>query len=193
MDERQIGQNIRSLRLQAGLTATALAEGAELTKGAVSKIESGQISSPISTLVRIAAVLNVPLAQLFIEPEADPAYVLTRAGEGQIITRDGTKFGYSYEALALHRRQKGIEPFVLTIQPGDPAGHFQHGGEEFIYMLEGRMKFTIGDQALELGPGDSLYFDPLQSHGTEVLGKKPARFLCVFVAAERVVAAAGSR
>lgn len=181
MDERVLGANIRAMRERAGLTVTALAQRAELTKGGLSKIETGRASPPISTLMRIADALGVPLASFFEEPETDPPFVLTRKGQGRIITRDGTRFGYSYEALALEMRHKRIEPFLLTIRPGDPPGSFRHGGQEFIYMLAGRLQFTVGSHTMVLRPGDSLYFDPTLPHSTRVMGKRSARFLCVFV------------
>ena len=90
-------------------------------------------------------------------------------------------FGYSYEALALDMKQKAAEPFLLTIQPGDPQGEFHHAGQEFIYMLSGQMEFTVGEENIRLGPGDSLYFDSSISHGTHIIGKRPATFLCLFL------------
>jgi transcriptional regulator with XRE-family HTH domain len=181
MDERTIGSTIRQLRTAAGLTLTALAKKAELTKSTLSKIENGQVSSPIATLMRLADALGVPLAEFFAEPQADPVYILTRKGKGRIISKDGSRFGYAYEGLALDMRHKSAEPFVLTIRPEDGVGEFKHGGEEFIYMLSGRLRFTLGKEEITLGPGDSIYFDPRQVHTTKALGKSPARFICVFV------------
>lgn len=181
MDEQAIGANIRRLREDAGLTLTALAERSELTKSTLSKIETGQTSSPVGTLLRIAGALSLPLAEFFVEPTTDPPYVLTRKGKGRTISRDGSKFGYSYEALALGVRHKLVEPFLLTIRPGDPKGEFQHAGQEFIHMLRGRLEMTLGGDKLTLGPGDSLYFDSSLVHTTRVLGKTPARFVCVFI------------
>lgn len=181
MDEAVVGSNIRSVREGVGLTLTAAAQRAQLTKSTLSKIEKGQVSAPISTLIRIAEALAVELASFFVNPDAQPAYVLTRKGQGRIISRDGSRFGYSYEALAVDMARKRAEPFVLTIRPGDPVGKFQHGGEEFIHVLSGRLAFTVGDEQLALGPGDSLYFDPTQVHTTRVVGKRPAKFLCVFI------------
>jgi quercetin dioxygenase-like cupin family protein len=77
--------------------------------------------------------------------------------------------------------RKLAEPFVLTIQPDDPPGEFRHGGDEFLYMIQGRMDVTIGDEAYRVSPGDSIYFDPQLSHSFKVLGKKPAKFLCLFI------------
>jgi transcriptional regulator with XRE-family HTH domain len=181
MDELLIGTRIRMLRERTGLSLTAAAAKSGVTKGTLSKIETGRVSSPISTFLRIAQALDVPVAEFFAESSRAPAFVLTRKNEGRIIARDGSKFGYSYEALALEMRGKTAEPFLLTIRPEDPAGAFSHGGQEFIYMLSGSMELTIGGEPLVLRPGDSLYFDPSRVHRTRAMGKKPAKFLCVFV------------
>lgn len=181
MDERSIGQNIRRLREAAGLTLTHAAEAAELAKGTLSKIENGQISSPISTLMRIADALGVRLAEFFIDPSERPSYVLTRKGTGPVIAQNGSQFGYAYQSLAMDMPDKLAEPFLLTINPGDPASEFRHEGQEFIYMLAGRLRFTVGDEVLDLRQGDALYFDPTRVHKTEVVGAKPAKFLCIFI------------
>ena len=181
MNEKTIGANIRHQREATGLSLTELARQANLTKGALSKIETGKGSPAISTVLRIAEALGTTLADLFAESECSAPYVLTRSGEGQIITRDGSRFGYSYESLGLDMKHKAMEPFLLTIRPGDPQGVFHHGGQEFIYMLSGQMEITVGEQKLRLRRGDALYFDPSHTHGTRILGKRPARFLCCFV------------
>lgn len=181
MDEKTIASNIRAIREQAGLTVTAAAERANLTKGTLSKIEKAQVSPPISTLVRIAGALNVELASFFTQPDQRPAAIFTRHNQGRIITRDGSRFGYAYEALALDMPGKSAEPFVLTIALGDPAGHFQHQGQEFIYMLAGSLEFTVGDECFTLRKGDSLYFDATTPHATSVISKQPARFICIFI------------
>lgn len=180
MDERSIGASIRRLRQERGQTLTALAKAAALTKSTLSKIETGQVSAPISTFLRIADALGVPLAQFFSEPDKAPPFVLTRKGEGKIITRDGSKFGYAYEALALEMRHKRVEPFLLTVRPGE-KGVFRHGGQEFIYMLSGKLQFSVGEHRMTLAPGDSLYFNPQFEHTGHVIGAVPAKFLAIFV------------
>lgn len=181
MDEVAIGANIRRVRERIGKTVTALAPEASITKATLSKIETGKVSSPISTLMRVADALSVPLSEFFIEAEGEPPYLFTPRGEGQLIERDGSSFGYSYEALAMGLAGKRGEPFLLTIQPGDPAGEFRHGGQEFIHVLSGRMAFTVAGDRTVMRKGDSLYFDATRTHRTEVLGKSPARFICMFL------------
>ncbi|MFH1024192.1 MAG: XRE family transcriptional regulator [Planctomycetota bacterium] len=181
MDEQAVGANIRKIRVRAGRTLTGLARAAGMTKSALSKIETGRISPSIATLLRVADALGVRLTQFLAEPETVSSCAFTRKGQGRMLTRDGSRFGYSYQALALDMPDKRGEPFLLTIRPGDPVGKFHHGGQEFVYMLSGTLAFTVGRACFTLKPGDSLYFDPNQVHTTKVVGRAPARFLCVFL------------
>ena len=181
MDEQNVGNNIRKLRTQAGFTLTSIAKKADLTKSTLSKIETGQTSPPISTLIRIARAMNVPIVDFFADKDKQPTYVLTRKGQGQIVIQNGSQFGYSYEALALKKQHKYVEPFLLTINPDDPPGQFHHNGQEFIYMLSGSIDFTIGDNQFRLKTGDSLFFDSSCPHKTKIVGKKAAKFLCIFI------------
>ena len=143
-------------------------------------MSAGKTSPPISTLIRIANAINVKIVDFFVAKE-EPIYILIRKGKGQIITQSGSQFGYSYEGLALEKRDKNVEPFLLTINPNDPEGKFHHSGQEFIYMLSGCMDFTVNKDCLRLKAGDSLYFDSSYPHKTQVVGKRPAKFLCVFI------------
>jgi transcriptional regulator with XRE-family HTH domain len=181
MEQQKIAGRIRKLRRKAGLTLTAAAEKVDLNKATLSKIETGHISPPIATLLRIAKVLGVSITDFFVDDDPQPAYVLTRKNQGSLISQEGSKFGYNYEALALEKLGKSAEPFLLTISPTDPPGEFHHLGQEFIYILSGQMEFTIGEERLVLKPGDSLYFDSNHVHKTKILGKRPAKFICVFI------------
>ncbi len=181
MNEKIIGNNIRNWRLKKGLTLTETAKAANLTKSALSKIETGRISPPISTVLRIGQALSVSLAEFFAEPGRAPNYVLTRKGQGKPLVRDGSEFGYSYEALALDMPGKLAEPFMMTIKPSDQTATFQHGGDEFMFILSGKMEFTVAGEMLTLGPGDSLYFNPRHPHSARALGKEEVRYLAMFV------------
>ena len=180
MDELSIGKNIRTLRENKGLSLTETAARAGLSKSALSKIETAQISSPIATLLAIAGALDVHLSRFFLEPDQKPAYVVTRQGQAPVISRGGSQYGDSYQALATDMPDKLAEPFLLTVRPGDKRGVFKHKGQEFIYMLSGRMRMRLGDAEVTLNVGDALYFDPTKEHSCEALDRKAARFLCFF-------------
>lgn len=181
MNEQVIANRIRKIRQESGLTLTAAAEKADLTKSALSKIETAGISPPISTLIRIAKALEVPLVEFFVDEEDEPVCVFTPASSGQITDHKGSRFGYRYEALAMSKRNKYVEPFILTIEPGDPPGDFFHKGQEFLYMLDGVMDFTVGESTYRMKAGDSIYFDSAVKHKTQLVGNKAVKFIAVFI------------
>lgn len=181
VDEQTIGKNIRALREGKGLSLTEAAARAGLSKSALSKVETAQISSPISTLLAIAGALDVHLSRFFQEATQKPTHVVTRKGKAPVISRGGSQYGYAYQALALAMPDKLMEPFLLTVRPGDKRGVFKHKGQEFIYMLSGRMRMRLGGEAVVLEPGDALYFDPTLEHSCEALDRKAAQFLCCFL------------
>ena len=113
---------------------------------------------PISTLLRIAEALGVPLVDFFADQAPPPRYVFTPKNARQIVSHQGSKFGYCYEALALDKPDKYVEPFLLTIKPDDPPGQFHHKGQEFLFMLSGAMDFTIDQDVLRMKPGRRSLF-----------------------------------
>lgn len=185
MDERQIGQNIRALRMERGLSLTAAARRAGLSKATLSKIETARVSSPVSTLLAVAEALDVPLSSFFVETRETPSRVVTRRGRAPLISRGGSQYGYAYRALAPGLPEKAADPFLLTVRPGDKPTVFRHGGQEFIYMLAGRLRLRLGLEEIVLEEGDSIYFDPRLDHTVEALDRKVARFLCLFIREEK--------
>lgn len=181
MNERIIGETIRAIREQKGLSLTAAAKAAGITKGALSKIETAQVSAPISTLLEIAKALGVHLSRFFPESVEKPKYALVRKGEAPLISRGGSEYGYDYQALALAMPDKQADPFILTMRPGDKKGEFRHGGEEFIYILSGQMAMILDNEEFVLNEGDSLYFDPSRKHTCTAYGDKPVQMICVFI------------
>ncbi len=181
VNERMIGENIRAIRTAAKASLEDVAKRGGITKSTLSKIETGQISSPIGTLLSIAEALGVKLADFLHEPITPPHFVLTPKGKGSVIVRNGSHLGYSYEALAVNYPDKPVEPFILTVSPGDKEGHFFHPGQEFIYMISGEIEFSLGLEKIPLSEGDSLYFDPSLKHSIKLVSKSAARFLCIFI------------
>ncbi|MEU5908917.1 helix-turn-helix transcriptional regulator, partial [Micromonospora sp. NPDC047467] len=61
---RAIGDRIRAVRLEANLTQERLAERADMDRQSLNRIEQGHASPKVDTLIRIAAALDTPLADL---------------------------------------------------------------------------------------------------------------------------------
>lgn len=187
--ELAIGSRLRKLRKTKGLTLDVLAAEIGLTKGYLSKVETGQKVPPIATLARVARALETDVATLLQGGKGAEKAVATgvsvmRADERHQVVRGGTAFGYDYQALAHHIDAKHMEPFIFTF----PAQilrevFFEHEGEELIFVLSGTVEFQIGDETYELSPGDCIYFDSTIPHrGRGVKGD--AKALVVICPAE---------
>jgi len=165
LHEDQIGPRIRKLRLDRGLTQQQLATDARMTKSYLSKIENSDSAPPVSTLINLAQALGVTMDVLFSEQDAESVYTLVRKAHRQTMARVGTRFGYSYEPLAPKFPGRRMEPFILTNPPDMKTSKtFQHRGQEFVFVLEGRLRFKMGTEEIMMEQGDAMYFDSSIAH-----------------------------
>jgi quercetin dioxygenase-like cupin family protein len=87
---------------------------------------------------------------------------------------------YKYQALASGFAGRKADPFIVTVEPSTKNMHLNsHNGQEFNFVLEGRLLLSVGGHELALNEGDSLYFDATQQHGMKALDGKPVKFLAV--------------
>jgi transcriptional regulator with XRE-family HTH domain len=165
--EQVIGARVGELRAKQGITLDQLAASTGFSKGYLSKIENSHKVPPIGTLSRIAAALSTDITSLLNAPTGAPdkAFSVVRAHERRSVVRGGTAFGYDYVGLADNRREKRMEPFLFTFPSQiDKYVFFEHEGEEFMFVLSGRVEWQCGGEKLVLEPGDSVYFDARLPH-----------------------------
>lgn len=188
MNEELIAKNVKALRKRNKMTLQELADLTGLTKGYLSKIERSKKAPPYSTLNRIAQALGIDVRFLLNEnsPAAqDPHISFTKKGEGANIENVGTLYGYTYEALASGKVGKNMQPYIL--EPAfDEKAVFQHEGEEFLYVLEGKHEFVYDGRKYIMEEGDSVYFDSAVPHTGRSLGKKRAKLLAVMFSYKRL-------
>ena len=181
--EEQIGLRIRALRTLRAVTLEQLAAEVKLTKGQLSKIENGKVSSPVSTLTRIAAALGVSPGHFFQADSGQPRAVLVPKSARKTIVGRGSKLGHSYESLAFGLPfEKDFEPYLMRIDEKqlDPAQNiFKHPGHELLFMIKGEMDYRHAGQVYHLKAGDSLFFDGNVEHGPVRVFNPPVEFVCV--------------
>jgi transcriptional regulator with XRE-family HTH domain len=181
--EAAIGYEVRRLRNRLGITIVDLASAANLSSGMLSKIENGAISASLTTLQQLSRALNVPLTALFKGLETTKAAVHVPSDSGLEIERRGTRAGHQYRLLGhldASTTDTMVEPYLITLTAeSDTFKTFQHEGLEFIYMLEGEVRYRHGDRLFTLKPGDSLFFDADAPHGPEALIGLPAKYLAI--------------
>ena len=182
--DRFLGNTIRDLRHRDHLTIADVAAQAGISRGMLSKIENGQVSTSLETLEKIAGALGVSLAHLFRHYNIPPGSAQqVKRGEGMEVVRRGTRRGHTYHLLAYDQGpRKVFEPFLITMDDASEVfPTFEHPGSEFIYMLEGRIEYRHGTQTYLLEPGDALSFRGDIPHGPEKLIELPIKFLSVIV------------
>ncbi|HKO69159.1 MAG TPA: XRE family transcriptional regulator [Burkholderiaceae bacterium] len=162
-----------ALRARKRVTLERLAEVTGFTKGYLSKIENSKKVPPIASLARIATALDADIAYFFQtrDGSARSSTSVVHRKDRQRVVRGGTAFGYDYVTLAHNRRNKRMEPFLFSF-PRRIAGHvhFKHDGEEFLFILTGRVEFEVNGETYILEEGDSLYFDASLPHRGRALG-----------------------
>lgn len=177
-----IGHQIRSLRNRRGLTLQDLADLTGLSKPNLSQIENNLVTPPIATLLKIATALGVSIGHFFQANNQDSSMVVTRKADRYGVAKGPhiSHIGYQYEPLAYPKVDKSMEPFVVNMEEreADAIVYNNHRGEEFLYVLSGRLEFRSGDNVVVLEEGDSLYFDSIVPHGYRGLGG-PAKTLVV--------------
>ena len=181
--EAAIGRQVRQFRQQLDMTVVEVAKLAGLSPGMLSKIENGMTSPSLATLSALAQALGVPVTSLFRKYEEQRDATFVKAGQGLHIERRGTRAGHVYQLLGhtVHRAVS-VEPYLITLtEESEVFPLFQHGGAEFIYVLEGEVVYRHAGSTYHLAPGDSLFFDSDAPHGPEELLKLPIRFLSVIV------------
>ncbi len=160
-----LGKNIKIIRTQQKRTLQEIAEACGFTKSLLSKIENGVVIPPVATLSKIAEALGVKISTLVEEGQnVATIYIPSNAiaKENQVKTEKG----YSFFPFASEYVNKKMQPFLFQGKKGEVIEHnLSHEGEEFIYMLEGEMKFKVGVVEYILKPGDSLYFNSVEGHG----------------------------
>ena len=186
--DHQIGGRLAQLRSQKRITLERLASVTGFTKGYLSKIENSRKVPPIGTLARIAGALDVDIAYFFsTHHSGNGARVsIVHAKDRQPVVRGGTAFGYDYVSLAHDRRDKRMEPFLFSFPRSiNGHAHFEHAGEEFLFMVHGKVEFEIDGKKHILAEGDSLYFDASLPHRGRAIGGQAKAIVVTYAPSKR--------
>jgi mannose-6-phosphate isomerase-like protein (cupin superfamily) len=177
---REIAERVRVLREIENISAGALSQELGFDPAEYTAWESGEKDFPVGALVEIAARFKIDLSELVSGAASKlKTFCVTRAGQAPEVSRRPM---YGYWNLAYHFHRKKAEPFIVEANSeteSKPISLNTHPGQEFNYVLEGRLLVSIGGHETELGPGDCVYYDSSEPHGMKALGGKPARFLAI--------------
>ena len=174
----RVGARLRKLREERGWRLEDLSRRTDLSKAYLSRLESGERQPSLGALFGVAKAYGVPFSSLFEpEPEAENL-VVVRAAKGE----EQRGNGLSYTRLSEGGWAFNLQPLRVVV-PAKREGEaiYQHEGEQWLYVLAGRLRFRIEGEEDEvvLGPGDAAHFDADRPHSFEALDGRDAEVIVV--------------
>ena len=176
-----LGRRLRAERLGQGMGLREMARRVGISASALSQIETGKAQPSVSKLFDIVNLLGVSVDSLRSAP---PPGAVARGQEGFFsLQRAGQHETLELESGVVWSRltagsYPGVEYLRVTYQPGacsSSEGSFmRHAGQEFGYLLAGRLQVDVGFDSYRLGPGDSISFPATTPHRLRNDGPGPA-------------------
>lgn len=170
------GARLRELRLRRGWPLQELAARSGLSKAFLSRLESGDRQASIAAVLTLSRIFDVSLASLFESPLATEPCVIVRAADALEKTINGLK----YIPLSNAGRFFNLQPLRIKVSPSRRGNeHYHHDGEEWIYVLSGRLTLSLAGKTYDLGPGDAAHFESRLPHRLTAPGPDDAQVLLV--------------
>jgi transcriptional regulator with XRE-family HTH domain len=182
--EIKVGEKIKQIRENKGLSLKNVAERSGFSSALLSQIENHLVSPPLGTLIKLSKALDVEIGRFFWDESKAPFTIVRkdeRKSVSRVASKEGIKYGYSYESLAFDKKGRHMEPFLVTLEPAtiEDRNALSHEGEEFIFVLEGDMEVTLDKYTDVLHPGDCIYYDSTIPHRVQCCGGKETKILAV--------------
>lgn len=174
---KQIAARVRELREILGIPADTVAAHIGVTTDEYKAYEEASDDIPVGKLYLIASELGVDPTELLAGDAPKMVdYTVVRNGHGLDVDRYA---GYRFSSLASNFVGREMEPMIVTLEPDDAAPEkVVHEGQEFNFVLQGKVCVAVGAREFLLEEGDSIYFNPSLPHSQRAVGIR-SRFLTV--------------
>ena len=178
---KEIAPRLIGLREGIGWTVKEMADLLNMPEEKVASYESGTVEIPVGYMLDVSRLCRVDLTTLISGREPHlKSYSLVRKDEGFSVDR---RKDYDYKSLGYKFAGREMEPFLITVpaKPSEEMTETSHRGQEFIYVLEGRLEVRMGGEPIIVETGDSLYFNSETPHALRGLDGKEVKFLDVIL------------
>jgi transcriptional regulator with XRE-family HTH domain len=176
-----IGEQIRRLRSDRGLSMRAFAAQTGFSPSFISQIENGQVSPSMGSMQKIAETLGVSLGEFFAAAETRDELIV-RADDRRRM--DSTWTDAHIEALGSMSRNRRLEPVLVVFGPGGKSGNHPHApsGEEFALIVKGKLTLTLADEENEMAAGDAV---SLPAHAPRLWENRTAQVAEILIVSSR--------
>jgi transcriptional regulator with XRE-family HTH domain len=183
---RLIGQRLRRVREEQGLSLRSLAGKIGVTASLLSQIETGQVNPSVDTLFGLTEGLGVPMCYFFEDEEHVSRQGQVRQQSSSLIVHSASRqqlqlaWGVSWESL-LPVEEEDLEFMKIVYPPGAVSADIaqRHGGRDYFLVLSGVLTLLLGFSEYQLGPGDSVAFDGTLPHQLRNEGTEPVEAVVV--------------
>ncbi len=160
IDIAAIGDRIRTIREEKGLSFEKMANLTGFDVELLKKIEKNEIQPQLGALVKLSKALDSAFSRL-VSGVGNRLYSITRRGERKLVSRSTSQKGkklYTYQSLAPEVQGRRMESLIVELEENPEQEMSVHDGEEFIYVLDHAVVVKIDQDQFELEPGDSVYY-----------------------------------
>ncbi len=174
-DGTSLAARLRGLRAIAGLSLRAVAARTGLSPSFISAVERGTSGASLAALKRLTAAYGVTVAALAREPAFET---------GRVVRHDARpvlEAGHGVRIEDLASPASGLQSQLFVLAPGATSdGAYAHPGEEFMYVLGGRITVWIDEaERHDLAAGDAISFPSSLLHRFAVQGPDESRVLWI--------------
>jgi transcriptional regulator with XRE-family HTH domain len=152
-DDLRIAALIRSYRLRRNLTLAQVSELSGVSVAHLSRLENGGRTPTVRLLMQLARALGVSLGALVGESPAQNTVYVSRGAEGNTIAAGDT----SLRSLS-DPELRWLQAVELSLVPGRRGEPAAHGGEEWVYVLDGAVEVDVNGITSSLAAGDAVHF-----------------------------------
>ena len=183
----EVALRIKEMREISGITQAEMAEKTEVSFDDYKKYEAAEQDLPFSFIHKCSLVFGLGIADLLGGSSAKlSSYTITRKGKGQATAKED---GIEIQNLAPMFRKKIAEPYWVKYEfnpelQDKPIHLATHSGQEFDFVMSGRLKVQIGDNIEYLSEGDSIYYNSSTPHGMIAVDGQDCLFVAVVLPGE---------
>ena len=184
---QEVAIRIREMRDICGFTVEEMAQKTEVSVEEYNAYEAGKLDFPFSFIHKCALAFDIGITDLLEGRSAHlSSYTVTRKGEGQETAKEA---GISIMSVAPLFRQKIAEPYRVRYEydpalQNKPIHLTKHDGQEFDFVLEGKLKVQVGSNVEYLEAGDCIYYNSSTPHGMIAVDGQDCVFMAVVLPGE---------
>ena len=168
-----IGKKIKKARTSKKFSLDHVANETGFSTAYLKEVESGQSIPPVGALLQIARALEIESGALLRESESKL--------ESRIKAQTKRTENYAYTTWTPGAENKHLKAFRVTIeaQQDHKGVGYDHEGEEFVYVLAGKVEVAVGEHVNTLKQGDSLHFNSGIQHKMRSVSDEIAELIVV--------------